>query len=116
MNDTEFQDLSIVEIVEDKLYLIYKNNVLTSEAMWINNPSVMAATRVGLWVTCLDMPRDQYEKIIVSLDWLGPQCISHQYKLLSDNLRTPQWFKVMNISISCCVTCLIILTGTIGFN
>ena len=113
--NSTWNDWRVLEVMEDKLILFYRDKTLLSEDMWLNNPSVLAATRVGLWDTCLDMTRVQYEDLVSSLPWLGPQCISHEYKLLDDSLRSrlPQWFKVMNISISCCLTCLIILGAAV---
>ena len=111
LNITNGHGWRSVELIQSEFVLLYKDGALLSEEVWINNPSVLAATRGGLWHTCLHMSRVQYEQLVTSLSWLGPQCVQHSDKILGqDDQRMPQWFKVMNISISCCLTCLIIIT------
>ena len=110
MSNKNDNNLTVVEIADQQLLLVYENGRLFSENIWVDNPSVIASTRVGLWHTCLNIPTEQYENILLTLPWLGPLCVSHEVRSLSDTRRTPQWFKVMNISISCCLTSLIILS------
>ena len=78
----------------------FRDGLIRSQDIWVNNPSVVAATRVGLWRTCLDLKRDQYVHVSSSLPWLGPQCVSHEHKVITrdqgQGMREtmPQWFKV----------------------
>ena len=40
------EDWRLVEVVEGRLDILYRDGVVTSHDLWVNNPSVWAATKV----------------------------------------------------------------------
>ena len=42
------EDWRLVEVVEGRLDILYRDGVVTSHDLWVNNPSVWAATKVLL--------------------------------------------------------------------
>ena len=101
-----------LELIHTKLVMIYRDGELISHEPWSDNPSIIAGTRGGLWSTCLDISRVQFTELLRSLPWLGDQCVEHETKM-SEVVRVPQWFRVVNIAVSCCLTCLIIISASI---
>ena len=80
-----------------------------SDSPWPHNPHLLARTHSGLWRTCLDVSQEEYREFLLpSLPWLGERCLSHQDRQGTGVL--PQWLRVMNISISCCLTSIIIVS------
>ena len=41
-------DWRLVEVVEGRLAILYRDGVVTSHDLWVNNPSVWAATKVDI--------------------------------------------------------------------
>jgi len=84
------------------------------QSPWINNPMVMANTNSGLWSSCLSISELEYEEVVSNLSWVGPKCVDHEewsYDGNRENGFTPRWRKTMNLSISCFITALIIITA-----
>ena len=56
--------------------------------------------QIGLWSTCLDLPRGTHRHVAASLPWLGPRCVAHHHQNLGHGRSSsshPQWFKVVKI-------------------
>ena len=45
-------DWRLVEVVEGRLDILYRDGVVTSHDLWVNNPSVWAATKVDILQIC----------------------------------------------------------------
>ena len=48
----------------------------------------------------------------MNLSWVGEKCVSHESRNIQskDKFYFPRWKKVMNLSISCCITSIIIIS------
>ena len=48
----------------------------------------------------------------MNLPWVGEKCVSHESRIIKskDKFYFPRWKKVMNLSISCCITSIIIIS------
>ena len=47
------EDWRLVEVVEGRLDILYRDGVVTSHDLWVNNPSVWAATKVQCTIDVL---------------------------------------------------------------
>ena len=111
LNHTE--DLELVEIVKGRIVSMMKENRPLMESSWPRNSGLLTSTRSGLWRTCLDVSLQEYrEYILPAFPWIGARCFSH-YARQNVGAALPPWLRVMNISISCCLTSLIIVSAAL---
>ena len=66
--------------------------------------------------TCIhaNFLESSYEEVKRNLSWIGERCIEHEelgYDEEPEILSTPRWRKTMNLSLSCFITALIIITA-----
>ena len=110
-------DWTFLEIVKERMFIVSGDSESLSQP-WHQNSLLLAATHSGLWRTCLDVSLEEHRDLLTSLPWLGDRCVP-----LSHSVRQktgggggggpPPWLRVMNISISCCLTSLIIVTAAV---
>ena len=103
---------SYLEIVKDRIFIV-DGKPLTLGQPWHRGSIFLAATHSGLWRTCLDVSQLEYRDLLASFPWLGERCVSlsHSVRQEAGQAGLPPWLRVMNISISCCLTSLIIVTA-----
>jgi len=102
-------------LVEDRLFLITKEGQAMSEKVWLNNPNILANTNSGLWSSCLSISDADYEATVSNLTWLGPRCMDLDDWISPAEAEghVARWRKTMNLSISCFITALIIITAAV---
>ena len=103
---------SLLEVVTDRMFIVEGDSVSLSQP-WHQNSLLLAATHSGLWRTCLDVSLEEYRDLLTSFPWLGDRCVPLSRSVRQETGRglLPPWLRVMNISISCCLTSLIIVTA-----
>ena len=112
LNKTEGGD-GLMEIIKDRILIVTGGPGSVRETAWPHNKAVLASTRSGLWRTCLDVSLQEYrEDLLPALPWVGARCVPHEVRHTASS-STPPWLRVMNISVSCCLTALIILSAAL---
>jgi len=122
INDNLPSGYRLSTFAQDKFLLIIDENDKSDtddndedvQSQWINNPHVMANTNSGLWSSCLSISELEYEEVVSNLSWVGPKCVDHEEWSddgHGDSSFIPRWRKTMNLSISCFITALIIITA-----
>ena len=108
-------DWRFLEIVKERMFIVDGDSVMLGQP-WHQNSLVLAATHSGLWRTCLSVSLEEYRDLLTSLPWLGDRCVSLSHSVRQETGGgggLPPWLRVMNISISCCLTSLIIVTAAL---
>ena len=60
-------------------------------------------------------PDKDFLELKLELPWIGEKCVSHELRIFpaKDKFFIPRWRRVMNLSISCCLTSLIIISAAL---
>jgi len=109
--------LQLTEYMGGRLVLVHglTTNQTSKVSPWPNNPDLLTNTHSGLWSTCLAFNDKDFFELNLELPWIGKKCYSHENRIFpaKDKFHIPRWRRVMNLSISCCLTSLIIICAAV---